>query len=263
MAKPKTRLVATKDGSDKELLSVRERTNGDLVILLRYATYAEFNGENIETLGQRYSIHRSPSSPGFTIKQTLSLQGGRQMDTAQFRTPGPDGFVALVFGKTVQDLVGKHYNLDAHKKDRIVRMYDDDLGSATLFYFLIVTEHDNYTIAATKLKPTIMTFKYFDIITLSGFIAAPPNSGSDSIHVGTSFPRFDPTQPPVRIDADVDFSSRSFQESIVWAEQLIPHLTELTINRMRKILEPGEDTEKIISDFREISHHTPAWPFTI
>lgn len=231
-SKSKTRFAVKMNGTERELFSVRERQNGDLVILLKHAKHYEDTSGPIETDGQKYSVHRSPLSPGFTIKHTLNLKGGGQMDTAQYRLPGEHGPCSLLFGRTTPDLSPDKYKLASRAKDRVIPLYEDDIEAATLFYFLLTCDptFDAATIK-TQTKITTAQFEHFQLICLSGLFFVPPVDGADFVHVSTSAPRYDPSDKPIYYGLPTE--TKHLQYWVGMAEAYIPMLAELFYARLQ------------------------------
>jgi hypothetical protein len=230
-ARPRTRFVVRKGGYDRDLLSITEQRNGDLLVLIKHGEHYEGNeGARHRTAGQHYSVHCSPNTAGFTVKHTLSLHGGGQVDTAQFKLPGPDGPATMIFGRTVPDLDLPRYILRARRRDEILRLYDADIGSMTMFYFVLAVSTDFDTASLnSNLHIIAARFRRFQLLALSGFFYVPAISEADLIHPGTSMPRFDPVQDPVQVVPPRPCSR--VQEEIREAELLVPILAQATFER--------------------------------
>lgn len=233
--KPKTSVTVTQNGALRELFSIRERANGDLLIAIRHADHTEIEGQDVETLSQKYSVHRSPNSPGFTVKQTLSFTGNKNMTSVQFRLPGRDGLVALLFGLTVQDMSDPKYTYMPRPKDRIIKLYDDETGNGTLFYFVMILATEGNFPARTKLHTSQIVFRYFTVVVLSGFFPIPAAKGSHAVHLSTSLPRLTPGSIPPNLQ-NIDLASPTVQQAIDDAHALIPHLAQQLMKRWRAVV---------------------------
>ena len=231
---PKTRFSVIKGGEDRELFSVQERKSGDLLIFLKFAgMYEHVDGNKIAVSGQRYSVHCSPNSEGRTVKHTLDFSGNGKIDSAQFYLPGFDGFTALLFGKTVQNLAPKKYLLMKNNNDKIIKLCQFDIGIMTMFYFIIITDIDyeikNYN---SKMNVKILQFSKFNLVVLSGFFPVPALPEADIMHLCTSIPRFDPNDAPLYLEPPNP--SFSFQYWLDFAESAVPKLADATLLRLQR-----------------------------
>ena len=260
----KTRVAATIGGVQKQILSITERPNGDLMIFPATGETADFDDGGIAIRNLKYSVHRSLQSGagGFTVKQRYDLAGDKMMDGAQFRTPGPDGLVALIYGRTVQDLSRPAYDLRAAPKDRVLTLFPQGLGVGTMFYFLVVMERNlRGVVGETKLNPTYIDFEHFGVLMLSGFLPFPPLNGCDQISWYTSLPRYHPETAPFQVE-NTELVSGSVQDAAAMAEAIVPMLAKLTANRMQTITGPdGEPIElSKIREMLELSQHFSPTP---
>lgn len=163
MPKSMTRVAVDYGGQPKEILSILERPNGDLVIFPRHCINAEYGDLDEPIISEKYSVHRSPASPGFTIKQTVTHSGAREKTMAQFKAPGPDGLNALVyvFCKAQEDRFTKHDN----RQEELKRYLTD------------------CKVSREAGLPLLNPFKRHGIIKVVGFISV---IGAIYVAVGTS-----------------------------------------------------------------------------
>lgn len=254
MAKLRTRVVVSWSGIDKELLSITERPNGDLVIAPKDLPGHGVMPTGLQIRQKRYSIHRSQKSSGFLIKQTYDLSDGSRSDGAQFRRPGPDGNIALVFTKTVQRLDSERFDARPQRADRIVNLYEGDIDDHLLFYSLIVTEPGKSEGNSTNFKKNVIRFRHFDLVFLSGFFPLRAPNGSDEAFIFTSIPRTGradtPFEPPQQ-HFDSDWVSESFADCCIFSKAMVAHVSAQTCNRFLAMGNPPPDAAAFIADVRK------------
>jgi hypothetical protein len=198
------------DGSVRELFSVRERTNGDLVILLKPA--ARFYGPGEDrfvgtrpVVAEHYSVHRSLMSAGFTTKHTLKLEDGTQHETAQLRYPDHSGYATIMYGHRCPDLRSPQYQMQERAKDVVHLLYEADIGRCTPFYILGAADldYDLDRIQVPALSLHVFRFSHFRLFALVGFFAAVALPMGLRQHYATSLTTINGVAtgecPPVRL----------------------------------------------------------------
>jgi len=241
--KPKTRFTVIVGEQPHELFSIRERTNGDLLITRRHGSHFESVEGPTRILGQRLSVHRSllSASGGYTIKQTLLLAGDRQLDGAQFRCPSLGRFAAVMFSATCPDLRNGKYLMKARNKDRVTSIGERGVGNDTAFYHVIVSD---YPISPEILGTTRMTvrttiFKHFIITTMAGAFAVPAIPQCDLLHLFTSRIRSDPNEPPEQLAVRLEsFSPQDIVDYAKLATTMLANGTYLRHHRL--VFDNGE-----------------------
>jgi hypothetical protein len=150
-----------------------------------------------------------------------------------------------MYGRTMPDLTHKRYTAHVRPQDRFVRLYDEDIGACSLFYFLIAAEKRVTWTATSDLKPTLLEFSYFQLLILSGFFFLPPSNGGDFFTMATGFPRYSLLEdhplprPPMISDPRISWRSSSVQDCIGMAQAGVASLAASTVKRVQRLL-PGE-----------------------
>ena len=249
--KSRTRVVVKLDGKTKELFSVIERKNGDLAILPKYEENHEKDSRVGRIKNEHISIHRSPNSIGFLIKNTTLLDEGIFTSYAQFRHPGPDGLAAVVSGHAAADLVHSRYDCKPKKEDDLVYLYGDDIqGSGALFYFLIVLANAGDFPLSVRTEPTILHFENFTILCLSGFLPLLPFRKSVKLRYVTSAPRNEKTNDLAPLE--VDLTALSLQSCVNLAESHISVLTNALYKEFLREFEKLPINEKFHDAMRQL-----------
>lgn len=194
--KSKTRVVVSVDGVDRELFSIRERRGGDLLVAVKHGMEFDFGlGENYQPIyEQRFSVHRSPLSPGFTLKQTL-MAGMNTHTTAAWVLPGREGLRWPIFGMRCPTLAKERYVSGIRAKDTPVRLPSYNPLQYTLAYMLVVTScgaPDPRTFENPTASITIRCGD-FDLHVWYLYMAAPSLEQGDILVYATSAPRTDNT----------------------------------------------------------------------
>lgn len=264
MAKAKTRVGVMLDGHLRELFSVRELNNGDLLIILKTAAKFEQAPTSQPISCQRYSVHRSQNSdpPGRLLKQTVRLEDGTQIETAQFRHLVEGRFLALIFSRACPSLEPDRYRMKPHQRDRVVSLYEGDIGYATLFYTIIVDDGstDLRSFGETNLRATRISFEHFDIVVMSGFFMVPAIGEGDLIHLMTSMPALNGERPQPLEMASLDSLEPS--EACALVQAITADLAHRTTERRRSMmfLEGGGPDAETLRMIAAASGHYCAIP---
>lgn len=139
----KVRFCALICGEPKELFSVSDLPDGDLLIYLRSAkNISRTTGiPDQEILEQRYSVHPSHNSAigVTTIKQTLALESGQTIEAFCTTKAIKSGGVQILFGRFTPDLRESNYTVRPRKKDTVINICDCDPDLETLAYVVLVS----------------------------------------------------------------------------------------------------------------------------
>lgn len=212
--KSKVSFTVIREGLARQIMLAGEQKDGTVILSFTGGGYMEDGTSHIPITSQKYSVHPSPGSPGSTIKHTLALAEEREIVTSQYRLPGPDGFAALLFGRTVPDLALDKYLAPTNREQ--VRIYGADIGVRTLFSFVIAAEPQfDARSLVSAFAVTSRTFSQFQIIVLTGLFDVPTLPQSDWVHMGTSTPKFAPTDVPVQAR---DLAANPVQQLVLEAQ---------------------------------------------
>lgn len=186
----KTRFVVELDGQDREIFSVMQRSNDDLIISIKSAALFE---DGTEIIYQRYSVHVSPNSspPSHLLKHSLLLADGREITSTQLRYKEPYDFRAPLYAHVTHSLEPEKYISKPRSRDTTIRIYDGDIGKLTLFYAVSVTATGASfpAFADCELALQKIPFNSFDLYVVSGLFPVPAIHHGRLCHAMTSMPR--------------------------------------------------------------------------
>ena len=178
----KTRFVIQAEGQLSELFSVRERTNGDLVVLGKKSNQIGSGIADkywaVEEL--RMSIHVSPNSPGTTIVQHVRLANSYSRIYA-FVTPRDRQLTWLLFAALCQDLSAAHYETQSRQSDATVSLGAYRPRFSALIYFVVLTSAGGIISPPHGFNVITSKFRVFDLHVIWAYLPAP------SIHQGEYF----------------------------------------------------------------------------
>ena len=225
--KPKTRVVIRCNGEDREIISIRILSSGDLLITLKGALTATHHGAYVPRVEQRYSVHCSPGSEGMLIKQTLGVTTG-SVKGYQLRYPNDQGqLLALMYGHLMPDLNDSRYSAAPHARDVTVRPYGfQDAGQATLVYAVAVTTDRVSDFGALMgLKVTTIDFPTCRVVFMSGWFDAVPLIIGSLTHIFTSNPTVDGVTDGFQLPREALQS---------WTPDLLAHDVAVMVARLAK-----------------------------
>lgn len=186
----KCRVVITIDEIYRQLFSIEEKNNGDLLIGIK--SCLELNEENCtpykKVLGQKYSIHCSPNSPSFTFKQTINYEDGSNEFTYMSILPKNDSFYSPIFSVLSPRLDDARYLAKIRKKDEIITLPKYHPNSRTLAYILIISSADtkNIHIPGSPFSRKILLFKNFNVHIWHTLLQAPSMQQGETVVLATS-----------------------------------------------------------------------------
>jgi len=173
-AKKKTRIVVQTSSQISEIISIRERTNGDLILMPRMA-----EAMNGETFGDtppdeyRISVHQERDWGGHTFLQHLRTKDGfyRRWYANVKRM---DGNLLWPIMTSVCSNIGiPRYAMKSHQKDEIVNIGTYNTAYDTLFYSLIVASPGYAADHKFSRNQIRISFSKFDIILIWHYAAVP------------------------------------------------------------------------------------------
>lgn len=226
MAETKTRLAVTVDRVDRELFSVLDKKNGDLMITVKSAEEFELGHSNtfVGVKQHRFSVHTSPQSPGNTLTCTTEDVDGIVVKTSAFALPSRQGLCWPLFALLCPSLRADRYLVKPRAGDRmrVIDRYNPDRG--TLVYFVIITSKQLVTLRPDKrcFSTHVIQCTNFCVHVWHTFLTAPSiNQGGYALFV-TSPPQID----GVAIDAPFipnapSFTAPALRDEMARALQLL------------------------------------------
>lgn len=181
MEKRTAGVTASCNGVPKELLSVRELTNGDLLLIVRNAGFLmEIGRKTHRVVEQRYSLHTDPDSHRIIIKHSLRISGGRIVTIATFKSESGDIRAWPIFSRLVPDLGPPRFDLRQKPSDTNVNMGDYDPRLMSLCYSVVAHRHQKIAISDTAPSTSLarLSFREFDISVVARVLDTPSADGA-------------------------------------------------------------------------------------
>jgi hypothetical protein len=186
----KTRFTVEVDGFNRELFSLSEKKDGDIMLFIKSAReIATSSGGTHEAVGeQRFSVHVSPKSIGHTLKQTLRTRSGvtttsalvlprRYLEkTASGLVVGPaQQFCWPIFMYRPPILDLDRYDSKPKPADRKIDIGSMNPNLSSLVYMVVATSPDVTEIPQTRNRTFSHTVKcrVFNIHVVIGYSLAP------------------------------------------------------------------------------------------
>lgn len=192
--KPVIRFAIKANGKLKQLFAVRERSDGDLAIVMKPALFSEVGDTHQDLIEDRWSIHPSQRAdpPAVTITHTHNTkQGFNRKDASMVRYRDTGHFLWTPFTQRSADLSPAHYDCVPGPNDKIVDMGDYDPRTSSLMYSLIISTTNNWYLEALRGMGTVhdVSLIKYKVAVLSCFHSVPSLPNSRFNGQTTSLPR--------------------------------------------------------------------------
>ncbi len=199
-SKRKMRFTLQSEGALHEVFSVRQLTNGDLVVLNVPTENYELDGQDKPQLSQKFSFHRSQRSTngGYTLKETIEFRDGDVVDYAQFRVPVDGRFAGVMHSRLQTSFKSGHYLLKSHPKDRVAVLIPRDIGMETVAVHLIASDYqlDLSAFERGGMHATQCPFAHSMFLTVaSATFPMPALNRAPNIRLTTSLMRWNRSDP--------------------------------------------------------------------
>jgi hypothetical protein len=165
----RTRFMVRAGDGHCELLSIRQRTNGDLSILIPGGELATDPDEITE---YRFHIRASEEPDGAFIFYDNALLSGRRRKSVLFVQPRRRALLFPVYSVRCQDLSGRPPP-DAHPFDQLVDVASYDPSLSVLVYHLAVSARGQPIDGLSDFNSLGVDFDIFRITLLWGYMRAP------------------------------------------------------------------------------------------
>lgn len=232
----KTRMVAKIQGELRELLSIIERKNGDLILFPQYALKHEGKFQDEIIAHQKVSLHnsRNSNSGGYTIKHSMMLKSGRERDQVQFSQSLENNKIALVQSRTFPFQSSHRYKLLNRQYDKVVEISHYNLPPLCLMEHILCFKGNFSDVFWNDAGFTqnLISFKNFSVLTLHAILPTSALPGSDWIRPITSLPREQQTDP-VAFLCDGKTKYEDVRAAVI--ESSID-LKKMTLARQKKII---------------------------
>jgi hypothetical protein len=185
----KSRVIIQSNNQRKELFSIKERDNKELLIMFKptESRYVIEEGENIDIKHQKYSIHnnihQTEEDDGYNlIKETVVLDNGTLMETYLRSDFEKKNQYALLFLKRESNLENSIFNTNVKTKDKICILDTMELRNVHLVYGIAVTTKNRGKILRDSLwNFKTITFSNYNVIVIWTYLKGLPINGSDVV----------------------------------------------------------------------------------
>lgn len=134
----RTRFVINAEGKPRELFSLLPAKDGSISIFIKNAPQAEEGRQRVMTR-QKFSLHSSKNSKdgGRLFKLTEEYSDKSILTKSQYRTPGDDGVLGVVFTRLCPDLKNEFYISNIDEGDDVKVISQCDAAWNTLWYAVV------------------------------------------------------------------------------------------------------------------------------
>lgn len=191
---PRIRFTVNLDGVPREIFSVEERVNGDLLIpIVREDRYANLkiiaDGELSPRTTQSYlSVHRSPRSDGRSIKSTICTADGLTRTAHAFVRNSKKTLCWPLFSKSIPILDQPQYEHRPRSRDKVILLCDAPPLSSTLIVHAIAFSRYRDPPVYGESGLSIVDFRYFKIAVYFNFVNLPASDASCTAQSVTASP---------------------------------------------------------------------------
>lgn len=251
-----TRITIDVDGTPRLLLSVREKSHDELLLILKHAqNYENEDGSHTPIKEQRYTLHSTRNSPTNTFKQTIALADGRLIETVNCTLAIHRGEFCYLFSRRPPSLNQERYLSRNRRSDQVANLgsYDPRFGSIV---HSIIVGRAGYNLTDDNhpdFRVKHCDFGAFRITILFSFFAIPadPSSG-DIIHYMTSLPRINRAEIP----AQMLTSSHSAKEAITFHRASTGALAATMVRRVAHFV--PRDIDILVYASRRVTAQPPS-----
>jgi len=187
--KRKSIFAARIDGIEREILSVKERSNRDLLLIPAHTPFCEPTpGTMIKFVEQHYSVHGTNQGSDTTITQKTTLDNGDLHSNVSFIHNTKNHLLWPVFARRVPVLYGENRKLTPRGRDKVIFIddYQSDNSSLTYSVFISRDHFDIESILKNKFPVHTESFTEFKVIVLPMHINLPSIANGDSFGYSTS-----------------------------------------------------------------------------
>lgn len=189
--KPKTRFYAVIDGRDVQLFSVRDRGNGNGILLAATAsdTLDIGNiGTDLPVREQHYSIHPSEGGRHTTVTQKTLLESGDIYSEMAKISDTETHLLWPVFAKRCHTYNAENRQLPHRDKDMLIKVADYKSDTSTLLFSVFVSKPDtipkDFHLKANNIRT--QRCGEYDVTVISTYLHVPTWHEGDIVGHATS-----------------------------------------------------------------------------
>lgn len=247
--KPKTRITVNVGGVERELFSILDRGNGELLLLMKAATALDV--PIVEAVGikeERYSLHPSDAAmdrDAVSLKYTVQALDGAIQDAVALAKLRSSNEVWCLRASRVGLLNLDRYSSNPGDSDTLISLSSSSTWAGVLVYFIFVgrPDLDEELLSQIGLPFRKLTYSRFSVTVVFGYMNVPAIPNTDYICVATSLPRINREKPSINIETDGN--------PLTMAE--LPHFIAQISERFGHIY-----IERMKREFRESGGEMPA-----
>lgn len=187
MDKKASSVTASCNGVTKDLLSIRELTNGDLLLTLKNAEYLiEIGRKKHRVVEQRYLLRLESRARQVIVTHSLRISSGRIVTIASWANEAHASRTWPIFSRLVPDLRPGRFDFRSRPSNGTINMADYDPCSMSLCYCVIAHRHQKISHPAAGQSTAIahLWFREFDITVVSRVLDHPSTDGALVHHSG-------------------------------------------------------------------------------
>lgn len=214
---PHVRFAVWDKGRPRQLFSVKERKNGDLLISIPDEATADIGGHEVPIKDRHYSVHRRLKDEvgGATIKETILLENGELIENASLRTPVDGRFAESLFVQRISSRVPNNALLPDRVGDKKIFLHDRDMGAYTLIFSIVASDFNltKADLAEAGMSIWQEDFTHFRVSALTGFVATTAHWSFDMQTSATNFPVYN--RQHHHLEREINFSTESLSPSLL------------------------------------------------
>lgn len=193
----KTRITARVNGQERQILSIKERPNNDLIVVLPSLANFEHPSRGDTPLRERrWTFHNSPASQdsGETIVGHHVLTDGTRITTATYHRARISGHYVPVFVERFPSPGQGKFDVPTRSKDTVLSTGSYDPTYHSLVFSIVSANAESNTLPDIPgFQAMIVHFKSWKIHFLWTYMRVPSTTTVDTAVAATSVPREDGT----------------------------------------------------------------------
>lgn len=255
MATKKIRVVVWSHGTMRELLSVSEKRQGGLTLLVKSpGPTAQSKWHVVES---KYSIHVSSQSSddGFTTHETRRFSDGRVLERHAYVIPYEGSAMLPVFGELV-GIMPLMPEVSLKDTKQLFMLYNENI-EGSLFYIIVVSREglSKEDLTETGLQVREIPFRRYTIFVLSGIFANFGFDTSVTVPVMSTAPRLNRIEIEGVVPEDLPPPISPVASQIpAMVSNIIDDLAELAQDMIRKQAAATGNPEDIAKGTRYCRH---------
>jgi hypothetical protein len=238
LAERKTRFMARASSHQAELLSVRERSNGDLLIAQKRNAYHETLAEPFVAISeQHYSVHVSPNSSGNVITYTRKVNGDETKRHRQLVECDKRTLLWPLFTSRYADLSHPIFRAKSRAQDNVSCTSDFDASRNNLVLHLVIGAARSLQefLVLGQFSSKAVSFTHFDVMLLWSFMPLASLVKGDTAMISFDHDRVESLPPDMLFVSIMEMEQQITDQMIKRANQ--------EFERHRRVMTEAEKLE--------------------